>query len=166
MPITLLSASRNEAKNPSGFSRLFIAPASSFISIPGHTNMVVVTDIVMQLSAVFVEVQLDPEASAMVTIESPASEGGTGYVYKPEIFLPGNSPALKAAIESWDGIPLILIGVDKAGIMEIYGEVGRGIRLRANKEDGTKPGTARGYRLSGEQDYNHLPYGYTGTIAT
>jgi hypothetical protein len=163
MPITLITVPRSEAKNPPGLAELWIAPASSVATIGAPTAMDVST-ITMVATEVFVELQVDPEASAMLTTEQPESEGGTGHVYTLDVLAVGNSSGLKNAIDTFDGVPLIIIGKTKDGIMEIYGEEKRGFRLRAKKEDATKPGNARGYRLTGSMDFDHLPYEFSGTI--
>ncbi len=166
MPVTLATLPRNEGKNPAGLAKLYAIPVSSVTGIPDPTDMVVSADITVLSGEVFVEFELDPEANGVVTVESPESEGGTGCNYMIDCFFPGNTAAQKNSIEKVDGVPCIWIGEDKAGTAEILGEMNRGIRLRPAKEDGNKPGTARGHRLKGQTDYNHLPYEYTGAIPT
>lgn len=167
MAVTLSAIPRKEGKSAPGYRKLYFAYDQDVETIPAATAMDVATPITMVLSKIFYALGFDAEAGAFLTVEEPEAEGSTGYNYTLQGFIAGDTAEIRAAIEALDGNPCIFIGEKKDGVMDIIGEVGRGIRLRFNKEDAGKAGTRVGYAFSGVMDYNHLPYTYSdGTVTT
>ncbi len=166
MGLTLGALPRNQGKNPTGYKKLYFTDITNVTAIAAATAHVVSADLTMDGAAVFEEIQFDDEAGAWLSTDEPDANGTTGHVYNVTAFLAGNSSALKAAVDAIDGVSLALIGETKDGKYELLFEVDRGIRLRVVGENNGKPGSRRGYLLQGSNDFNNLPYEYTGTIAT
>jgi hypothetical protein len=155
-----------EGKNAPGYKRAWITPAVNVTAIAAAVAGDVPTAITMAAAAVFAPLPLDPEAGAFLTTETPEAEGSTGYMYTFTGFLAGQSAAQRAAIDSYDGVYCIILAERQDGVVEIIGEVGRGIRLRFTGENAAKAGSRVGQALVGSMDFNHLPYEYSdGTIA-
>ena len=163
--ISLNTISSVQAKNATGYKRLYITAVENVAAIAAHSAHVISSDITMVTDQVFYKVLPDGEGGAWLSIEEPEAEGTTGYLYTLNVFIAGDTAALKDDIDAIDGVDLIVLGEKKDGVIELIGEIDRGIRLRINKEDGAKPGTRKGYLLTGQQDFNNLPYEYSGTIA-
>jgi hypothetical protein len=167
MAVTLSAIPRKEGKNAPGYRKLYFTHDKAVDIIPEATGMDVATAITMVLGEIFYDLGFDAEAGAFLTVEEPESEGSTGYNYTLQGFIAGDTAAIRAAIEALDGNPCIFIGEKKDGAMDIIGEIGRGIRLRFNKEDAGRSGSRVGYAFTGTLDYDHLPYTYSdGTVPT
>ena len=166
MPAALTPIPRNDGKNMPGYRKLYLTPMVDVEAIPAAVASDVPTAITMVAAKVFVAVPFDPEAGCFLTIETPEAEGSTGYMYNLQGFIAGNTAAIRAAVETYDGVECIPVGELQDGTLEIIGEVGRGITLRFNFENGGKAGNRVGYAFTGKMDFNHLPYTYSdGTIA-
>ena len=164
MTITLAQVKSGQVKNPTGYKRFWVTAIENITSIPAPTGHVISGDIVMEAAQVFYKFIPDGQGGAWSTSEEDTSEGTTGDTVTFSAFFAGDTAALKASLEPICGVDLIILAEKKDGVIELLGEVDRGIRLTRNKEDGAKPGTRKGYLLSGQNDFNNLPYEYTGTI--
>lgn len=167
MSVSLANIERNDGKNTPGYSELWATYEKDVATIPGHTNFNVATPITCAATKRFWKIEFDPEVGAFSTTEENSAEGSYGgFTVTVNAHIAGNKAAIKNAIDKYCGVPLVLLGKRKSdGVLEILGEIGRGIILRANKADAGRSGNPMGYDLVGSMDYNHLPYDYTdGTI--
>lgn len=165
MSINLNTIPRKNGKNPAGRRKAYIVACEDVSSIPSASSSFEITEnIVMKAGKKWVEAELEPEVDGSLNVEEPDSEGGTGYVYNPDFFVSGNTPAQRAALDKLNGIQCLILLQDKEGYYDLAGELDRGIKLRVNYEDGKKAGSRRGFAIRGSMDYSHLPYRYLGTI--
>ena len=163
--INLSPVPRNKGKNPTGYKAIYVADMDSVTAIPAAVDSVVSTDLTLDADpGGFVKIQFDQEGGAFLTTEQPDATGTTGDNYTLTVFVAGNNSEQKAALEKIDGVYLAIIGVTKDGKNELLFDMDRGIRLMRAKGDGARAGTARGYTLTGNMDFNQLPYEYTGAI--
>ncbi len=156
----------SNGKNHPGYIEVFLCAKEDVSSIPAATNGDVASAIQMETAKVFTPFPLDEEVGGFLSIEEPEAEGSTGYMYTVSLFYRGNSAAARSALDTLDGVYLVIIGRRPDGVLEIIGDPQRGIRLRINKEDAGKAGNRVGNLLQGSMDFTHLPYTYSdGTIA-
>ena len=168
--INLSGIPAGKGKNPPGLAALYMIDLEAIEAIPAAVSGEITTDLTLASGSTFVEIGIEPEAGAFFTIEEPDANGTTGYNITVNVFVANDSKEQITAIDAIDGVPLALIAVDKKGNKRLLFEqiegVNRGIRLKPGKEDAGKPGTRKGFLLTGMNDFNNLPPFYTGAITT